>query len=204
MSLTFVTPQFYSLLIINPMTETTNLPFTEYFHDWRKLGEVQAAYPDYKKAEEVWDAVREKLNETKSSVQCKTQYSTTHDAALGILNEMKLDFECGGGIDKKARKFAKKYFGVWNIEEELYENLESSLEVLRAAKRDSFRKIIELEDQLPKLIAEEDRLRKLWIMESDKIEPIWRQLKKEREVAQEKERQQKIQDDYETETTEEK
>ena len=189
------------------MTSTTpknELPFTEYFHDWRKLGEVQAAYPDYKKAEEVWDAVREKLNETKSSVQCKTQYSTTHDAALGILNEMKLDFECGGGIDKKARKFAKKYFGVWNIEEELYENLESSLEVLRAAKRDSFRKIIELEDQLPKLIAEEDRLRKLWIMESDKIEPIWRQLKKEREVAQEKERQQKIQDDYETETTEEK
>ena len=45
------------------MTETTNLPFTEYFHDWRKLGEVQAAYPDYKKAEEVWDAVREKFDD---------------------------------------------------------------------------------------------------------------------------------------------
>ena len=102
------------------MTETTNLPFTEYFHDWRKLGEVQAAYPDYKKAEEVWDAVREKLNDIKGQVQGKTQYSTTHDVALGILNEMKLDFECGGGFGKKARKFAKKYFVMWNIEEELY------------------------------------------------------------------------------------
>ena len=55
------------------MTETTNLPFTEYFHDWRKLGEVQAAYPDYKKAEEVWDAVREKLNDIKG--QCSMQDS---------------------------------------------------------------------------------------------------------------------------------
>jgi len=179
------------------MPKTTNLPFTEYFHDWRKLGEVQAAYPDYKKAEEVWDAVREKLNDIKGQVQCKTQYSTTHDAALGILNEIKLDFECGCGFDKKVNRFAKKYFGVWNIEEELYENLESSLEVLRAAKRDSFRKIIELEDQLPKLKAEEERLRKLWILESDKIEPIWRQLKKEHEATKEKERQQKIQDDFE-------
>ena len=186
------------------MTETTNLPFTEYFHDWRKLGEVQAAYPDYKKAEEVWDAVREKLNDIKGQVQGKTQYSTTHDVALGILNEMKLDFECGGCFGKKARKFAKKYFGMWNIEEELYENLEASLEVLRAAKRDSFRKIIELDDQLPKLRAEEERTRKLWIMESNKIEPIWRQLKKEHKAAEEKERQQKIQDDFEGETTEEK
>ena len=186
------------------MTETTNLPFTEYFHDWRKLGEVQAAYPDYKKAEEVWDAVREKLNETKNSVQCKTQYSTTHDAALGILNELRLRFESGGVLGKKEKRFAENFLGMWDPEEELYENLEASLEVLRAAKRDTFRKIIELDDQLPKLIAEEDRLHKLWIMESNKIEPIWRQLKKEHEAAEEKERQQKIQDDFESETTEEK
>ena len=186
------------------MTETTNLPFTEYFHDWRKLGEVQAAYPDYKKAEEVWDAVREKLNDTKSSVQCKTQYSTTHDAALGILNEMKVNFECGAVLSKEEKEFASRYFGSWDIEAELNENLEASLEVLRAAKRDSFRKIIELDDQLPKLRAEEERTRKLWIMESNKIEPIWRQLKKEHKAAEEKERQQKIQDDFEGETTEEK
>ena len=186
------------------MTETTNLPFTEYFYDWRKLGEVQAAYPDYKKAEEVWDAVREKLNETKSSVQCKTQYSTTHDAALGILNELRLRFESGGVLGKKEKRFAENFLGMWDPEEELYENLEASLEVLRAAKRDSFRKIIELEDQLPKLRADEERTRKLWILESDKIEPIWRQLKKEHKAAEEKERQQKIQDDFESETTEEK
>ena len=169
------------------MTETTNLPFTEYFHDWRKLGEVQAAYPDYKKAEEVWDAVREKLNETKSSVQCKTQYSTTHDAALGILNEMKVNFECGAVLSKEEKEFASRYFGSWDIEAELNENLEASLEVLRAAKRDIFRKIIELDDQLPKLTAEEDRLRKLWVMESDKIKLVWEKLKEEHDAAEEEE-----------------
>ena len=59
--------------------------------------------------------------------------------------------------------------------------------MLRQAKRDSFRKIIELEDQLPKLTAEEDRLRKLWIMESDKIESVWEKLKEEHDAAKEEE-----------------
>jgi len=184
-------------------TPENELPFTEYFHDWRDLGVVKAAFPDYAKAEEVWKTVREKLSDTQMSVQCKTQYSTTHDAALGILNELKMDFQCSPDFGKKARKFAQKYFGVWNIEEELYENLEASLEVLRQAKRDSFRKIIELEDQLPKLRAEEERLRKLWIMESDKIKPIWEKMEKEHKAAEEKERQQEIQDAFEGETTEE-
>ena len=185
------------------MTETTNLPFTEYFHEWRKLGEVKAAYPAYTKADQEHDVVRDKLHETRSSVQCKTQYSTTHDAALGILNEMKLSFECGSDVGKKERKFASKYFGIWSVEEELYENLEASLEVLREAKRAQFRKIIELEDQLPKLEAEEERLRKLWIMESDKIKPVWEKLKEEHDATEEKERQQKIQDDFESENKEE-
>ena len=188
------------------MTSTTpenKLPFTEYYHEWRDLGVVKAAFPDYVKANQAHNVVREKLRETESSIQCKTQYSTTHDAALGMLNEVKLSFECGADIGKKERKFASKYFGVWNVEEELYENLEASLEVLRKAKRDTFRKIIELEDQLPKLRAEEDRLRKLWIMESDKIHPVWEKLKEEHEAAEEKERQQEIQDAFEDETTEE-
>ena len=172
------------------MTLTTpenELPFTEYFHDWRDLGVVKAAFPDYAKAEEVWKTVREKLSETQMSVQCKTQYSTTHDAALGILNEMKVNFECGAVLSTEEKEFASRYFGVWDIEAELHENLEASLEVLRQAKRDSFRKIIELEDQLPKLTAEEDRLRKLWIMESDKIEPVWEKLKEEHKAAKKEE-----------------
>ncbi len=188
------------------MTSTTpknELPFTEYFHDWRKLGAVKAAFPAYVKADQEHDVVREKLRETESTIENRTQYSTTHDAALGILHELKMDFQCSPDFGKKARKFAQKYFGVWNIEEELYENLEASLEVLRQAKRDSFRKIIELEDQLPKLRAEEERLRKLWIMESDKIKPIWEKLEKEHKAAEEKERQQEIQDAFENETTEE-
>ena len=172
------------------MTLTTpenELPFTEYFHDWRDLGVVKAAFPDYAKAEEVWKTVREKLSDTQMSVQCKTQYSTTHDAALGILNEMKVNFECGAVLSKEEKEFASRYFGVWDIEEELHQNLEASLEVLRAAKRDIFRKIIELEDQIPKLTEEEDRLRKLWVMESDKIKLVWEKLKEEHDAAEEEE-----------------
>ena len=59
------------------MTSTTpknELPFTEYFHDWRKLGAVKAAFPAYAKAEEVWTTVREKLNKTESIVKHNTQY----------------------------------------------------------------------------------------------------------------------------------
>ena len=134
----------------------------------------------------------------------RDRYSTTHDAALGILNEMKVNFECGAVLSKEEKEFASRYFGVWDIEEELHQNLEASLEVLRAAKRDIFRKIIELDDQLPKLTAEEDRLRKLWVMESDKIKPVWEKMEEEHKAAEEKERQQKIQDDFEGETTEEK
>ena len=75
--------------------------------------------------------------------------------------------------------------------------------MLRAAKRSIFREVIELEDQLPKLKAEEERLRKLWIMESDKIKPVWEKMEEEHKAAEEKERQQEIQDAFENETTEE-
>ena len=185
------------------MTETTNLPFEEYFHQWRNLKEVQEAYPAYKKANQEHDVVRDKLNEVTSNVQNKTQYSTTHDVALGILNSIKLDFECGTTVGNKASKFAAKYLGMWSVEETLYENLEESLEALRAAKRADFRKIIELEDQIPKLKADEERTRKLWLMESDKIKPVWEKMEEEHKAAEEKERQQEIQDAFENETTEE-
>ena len=187
------------------MTSTTpknELPFTEYFHEWRKLGAVKAAFPAYVKADQEHDVVREKLRETESDIQYKTQYSTKHDSALGMLNEIKLGFECGSEFGKKERKFASKYFGIWDLEEDLYENLEASLEVLRAAKRSIFREVIELEDQLPKLKAEEKRLHKLWIMESDKMQPVWEKMEKEHKAAEEKERQQKIQDDSEGKNTE--
>ena len=170
------------------MTLTTpenELPFTEYFHDWRDLGVVKAAFPDYAKAEEVWKTVREKLSETQMSVQCKTQYSTTHDAALGILNELKLRFESGGVLGKKEKRFAENYLGMWDPETEIYENLETSLDVLRAAKRDTFRKIIELEDQIPKLKADEERTRKLYVMESEKLKDIYDELRKKHEAAEE-------------------
>ena len=88
------------------MTSTTpknELPFTEYFHEWRKLGAVKAAFPAYVKADQEHDVVREKLRETESDIQYKTQYSTKHDSALGILNEMKVNFECGASLCKEEK-----------------------------------------------------------------------------------------------------
>jgi hypothetical protein len=173
-------------------------------HFWDYRNEVQGQYPALEKADKEHDVVKDKLREVESQIEHKTQYSNTHDAALGILNELRLDFECGGELNKKEKKFAHKYFGMWDAEESIYENLEESLEVLRQAKRNSFRKIIELEDQLPKLKKDEERLRKLWRMESDKVEAIYDDLKKEEKAEEERARQQKIQDDSESNDTEEK
>jgi len=172
-------------------------------HFWDYRNETQGQYPALEKADKEHDVVKDKLREVESDIKYKTQYSTTHDAALGVLEELRLNLECGGTIGKKEKRFAKTYLGMWDAEESIYENLDESLEVLRQAKRNAFRKVIELEDQLPKLQKEEERLRKLWRMESDKVEAIYDELKKEERAEEERARQQKIQDNFENETTEE-
>ena len=177
MSLTSATQQFYSLLIINPMTK--KLP--DHFWDYRK--ETKGQYPALDKADAEHNVVRDKLSEVKNKVENLTQYSTTHDAALGILNEIKTDFECGSSIGKKEKKFALKYFGMYCADETLHENISESLEVLRQVKRNDFRKVVELEDQIPKLEKEEERLRKIWRMESDKVEAIYDDLKEKEKLA---------------------
>ena len=172
-------------------------------HFWDYRNETQGQYPALEKADKEHDVVKDKLREIESDIKYKTQYSFTHDAALAILEDLRLSFECGGALGKKEQRFAKKYLGMWDAEETIYENLDESLEVLRQAKRVSFRKIIELEDQLPKLKKEEERLRKIWRMESDKVEAIYDELKKEEKAEEERARQQKIQDDSEGNNTEE-
>jgi hypothetical protein len=158
------------------MTSATPKKELPYFYKWRE--EVADQYPDYKKADLVHATVRSKLNDVKSDLKYKTQYSTTHDAALGILNDIKVGFEAGGTIGKKEKRFASKFLGMWDPEQELCENLEESLEVLREAKRATFRKIVELDDQVPKLERDEERTRKVWLMESNKLEAIYDELKK--------------------------
>ena len=172
-------------------------------HFWDYRNEAQEQYPALDKADKEHNVVRDKLSEVKNKVENLTQYSTTHDAALGILNELYCDFQCGSPLGKKEKKFARKYLGMWSADETLYENISESLEVLRQAKRNDFRKVVELEDQIPKLEKEEERLRKIWRMESEKVEAIYDELKKKERAEEEKERQQKIQDDFENETTKE-
>ena len=163
------------------ITMTKKLP--DHFWDYRN--EAQEQYPALDKADKEHNVVRDKLSEVKNKVENLTQYSTTHDAALGILNELYCDFQCGSSLGKKEMKFARKYLGMWNADETLYENLHESLEVLRQAKRNDFRKVVELEDQIPKLEKEEERLRKIWRMESEKVEAIYDELKKKEKEAEE-------------------
>ena len=159
---------------------TKKLP--DHFWDYNK--QTKGQYPALDKADAEHNVVREKLSEVKSKVENLTQYSTTHDAALGILNELRCDFECGSPIGKKEKKFARKYLGMWGADETLHENISESLEVLRQAKRNDFRKILELEDQIPKLEKDEERLRKIWIMERDKVEAIYDDLKEKETLAE--------------------
>ena len=159
---------------------TKKLP--DHFWDYNK--QTKGQYPALDKADAEHNVVREKLSEVKSKVENLTQYSTTHDAALGILNELRCDFECGSPIGKKEKRFARKYLGMWGADETLHENISESLEVLRQAKRNDFRKIVELEDQIPKLEKDEERLRKIWIMERDKVEAIYNDLKEKETLAE--------------------
>ena len=159
---------------------TKKLP--DHFWDYNK--QTKGQYPALDKADAEHNVVREKLSEVKSKVENLTQYSTTHDAALGILNELRCDFECGSPIGKKEKRFARKYLGMWGADETLHENISESLEVLRQAKRNDFRKIVELEDQIPKLEKDEERLRKIWIMERDKVEAIYDDLKEKETLAE--------------------
>ena len=159
---------------------TKKLP--DHFWDYNK--QTKGQYPALDKADAEHNVVREKLSEVKSKVENLTQYSTTHDAALGILNELRCDFECGSPIGKKEKRFARKYLGMWGADETLHENISESLEVLRQAKRNDFRKILELEDQIPKLEKDEERLRKIWIMERDKVEAIYDDLKEKETLAE--------------------
>ena len=159
---------------------TKKLP--DHFWDYNK--QTKGQYPALDKADAEHNVVRDKLSEVKSKIENLTQYSTTHDAALGILNELRCDFECGSPIGKKEKKFARKYLGMWGADETLHENISESLEVLRQAKRNDFRKIIELEDQLPKLEKDEERLRQIWIMERDKVEAIYDDLKEKETLAE--------------------
>ena len=159
---------------------TKKLP--DHFWDYNK--QTKGQYPALDKADAEHNVVREKLSEVKSKVENLTQYSTTHDAALGILNELRCDFECGSPIGKKEKRFARKYLGMWGADETLHENISESLEVLRQAKRNDFRKILELEDQIPKLEKDEERLRKIWIMERAKVEAIYDDLKEKETLAE--------------------
>lgn len=159
---------------------TKKLP--DHFWDYNK--QTKGQYPALDKADAEHNVVREKLSEVKSKVENLTQYSTTHDAALGILNELRCDFECGSPIGKKEKRFARKYLGMWGADETLHENISESLEVLRQAKRNDFRKILELEDQIPKLEKDEERLRQIWIMERDKVEAIYDDLKEKETLAE--------------------
>ena len=153
-------------------------------HFWDYRNEMQSQYPALDKADKEHNVVRDKLNQIKGELENKTQYSTTHDVALGILNELRMDFECGSPLGKKEKKFAHKYLGMWDANETVYEHLAESLEVLRQAKRNDFRKVVELEDQIPKLEKEEERLRKIWRMESEKVEAIYDELKKKEKEAE--------------------
>ena len=72
---------------------TKKLP--DHFWDYRK--ETKGQYPALDKADAEHNVVRDKLSEVKNKVENLTQYSNTHDAALGILNEIKTDFMCRGG-----------------------------------------------------------------------------------------------------------
>lgn len=76
-------------------------------HFWDYRNETQGQYPALEKADKEHDVVKDKLREVESDIKYKTQYSTTHDAALGVLEELRVSLECGGTIGKKEKDLQK-------------------------------------------------------------------------------------------------
>ena len=84
-----------------------------------------------------------------------------------------LEVNVDPNIIKNVEKFAKEFDCGFPTNLNEVEDLSSSID------------IIELEDQLPKLRADEERTRKLWIMEGDKLKNIYDELRRKHEAAEE-------------------
>ena len=134
------------------MTNSTEkLP--EYYHQWN----ADNRFDDLKAALAVHTANLDQVRELERELDHKTNNSDDHDSAIAILDHLKNDLDWGDEVSKKTSKFMKKYYGMYEAWEVVSHNLEQSIETLQKAKRDHFRLVIKLEEDLKKAQAAKEK-----------------------------------------------
>ena len=132
------------------MTNSTEkLP--EYYHQWN----AEERFDDLKAALAIHHANIDRVNELTRELSYKTNSSDDHDNGIAILDQLKIDLDWG--ISKKTAKFMKKYYGMYEAWDVVGYNLGQSIDILQKAKRDHFRLVIKLEEDLKKAQAAKEK-----------------------------------------------
>ena len=159
------------------MTNSTEkLP--EYYHQWN----AEERFDDLKAALAIHHANIDRVNELTRELSYKTNSSDDHDNGIAILDQLKTDLDWG--ISKKTTKFMKKYYGMYEAWEVISYNLGKSIEVLQKAKRDNFRLILKLEDDLKKAEAVKEKGWESYSKLNQKYKVEFEKLKEAEKLAQ--------------------
>ncbi len=156
---------------------TEQLP--EYYHQWN----ADNRFDDLKAALAVHNANLDQVRELEGELTYKTNTSDDHDSAIAILDHLKNDLNWGDEVNKKTTKFMKKY-GMYEDCAVISHNLEQSIETLQKAKRDHFRLVIKLEEDLKKAQAAKEKSWKAYRELDKKYEAKFDKLKKAEKLAQ--------------------
>tara|TARA_B100000965_G_scaffold82005_1_gene65617 strand:+ start:1198 stop:1728 length:531 start_codon:yes stop_codon:yes gene_type:complete len=126
-------------------TKTTTERIPEYFHQWK----ADDRFPDLKEALEAHRVNLEKCQDLERTINHRIMNTDTHDPAIRILDDLDSDLIYGNaGYTKAVKKFAKKYQGIYGVDEDMSCALSESLKVLREAKLKQLAEIPKLQEEL--------------------------------------------------------
>ena len=126
-------------------TTKTTERIPKYYYQWK----ADDRFEDLKNLLAAHTPNAERVNELTREIQFKTQYRYgEHEYAIGILTNLSNSIEGGSGFGKDVEKFEKKYRGVYDTYEDFLEGIQESINVLLEIRREKFRKIVKLEEEL--------------------------------------------------------
>ena len=126
-------------------TTTTTERIPQYYHQWK----ADDRFPELKKALEAHRVNLEKCQDLERTINHRIMNTDTHDPAIRILDDLDSDLIYGNaGYTKAVKKFAKKYQGIYGVDEDMSCALGESLKVLREAKLKQLSEIPKLQEEL--------------------------------------------------------
>ena len=170
-------------------TKTTTERIPEYFHQWK----ADDRFPELKKALEVHRVNLEKCQDLERTINHRIMNTDTHDPAIRILDDLDSDLIYGNaGYTKAVKKFAKKYQGIYGVDEDMSCALSESLKVLREAKLKQLAEIPKLQEELKAAEFIKERDYKTWRELDNKYEAEFDKLLKAQKEEDAKKSQEEV------------